>query len=248
MRLDRNNDELRLVKITRSYLKDPRGSVLIEMGQTKLIISATIEDRVPRWLHRSGKGWLSGEYDMLPGSTKSRKQRLGQDDSRSVEISRLIGRSLRTCINLDKIGERTIWIDCDVIQADGGTRCAAITGAYVALYEACFNLYKDKVFKEFPLHSQVAAVSVGKVEDQILLDLNYLEDSKAQVDANIIMNTDKEYVEIQSSAEAGTFSHEDFLAMLDYGKLGVTNLFYDQDLALADLKEELETLKDKRHE
>lgn len=241
LRQERNPDELRLVSIQTSYLKDPPGSVFFEMGDTKLIITATVEDRVPRWLHKTGKGWLSAEYNMLPGSTMQRKKRQPVQDGRSVEISRLIGRSIRACIDLDLIGERTIWIDCDVIQADGGTRCAAITGAYVALYEACYKLYKSGVIETFPIHSQLAAVSVGKVEGQILLDLDYSEDKRAQVDANIVMLESGDYVEIQSSAEEEVFSHQDLMTMLEYGSIGIKNLIHDQNYALGSYIEELKS-------
>lgn len=244
----RNNDELRLVNITRNYLIHPAGSVLIEMGDTKVIVTATIEERVPRWRHRSGLGWLTGEYSMLPGSTQGRKTRDSQrpsPDGRNVEISRLLGRVLRTTIDLSLIGERTIWIDADVIQADGGTRCAAITGGYVALVEAVHKMYKDGLIDTWPIKKSIAAVSVGKVEGEVLLDLNYLEDSRADVDSNIIMTDDEEFIELQASAEEGTFSREELDQALDYATIGIKNLIIDQTRVLADILEDLET-RDKK--
>lgn len=239
MRLDgRNNDELRTVNITRNFLENPDGSVLIEMGKTKIICTAMIENKVPIWLKNSGNGWLTAEYSMLPGSTNQRKQRditKGKADGRGIEIQRLIGRSLRSCIDLTKIGERTIWIDVDVIQADGGTRCAAITGGFVALYDACYKLLKSGQIKEFPITSFLAAVSVGKIDGELMLDLNYLEDSKAEVDMNVIMNSNKEFTEIQSTGEGSTFTEEEFLGLLSLAKSGVNELIYDQKAALEEI-------------
>ncbi len=239
MRLDgRNNDELRRINITRSILDYPEGSVLIEMGKTKIIVTAMVENKVPIFLKNTGTGWLTAEYSMLPGSTNQRKQRditRGKADGRGVEIQRLIGRSLRSCIDLTKIGERTIWIDVDVIQADGGTRCAAITGGFVALYEACKKMKKKDLIKEFPIKSFLAAVSVGKVNNQLMVDLNYSEDSKAQVDMNVIMNGDGEFTEIQSSGEGSTFTEEEFLGMLKLAKSGIKEIIYDQKIALDDI-------------
>lgn len=243
MRKDgRNNDELRQVNITRGFLAYPDGSVLIEMGNTKIIVSVMLENKVPIFLKGSGKGWLTGEYSMLPGSTAQRKPRdsqKGKPDGRSVEIQRLIGRSLRSCIDLNKIGERTIWIDADVIQADGGTRCAAITGAFVALYEAMYKLYKSKVIPEFPIKSFMAAVSVGKINDELLVDLNYYEDSRAQVDMNVIMNEEGLFTEVQSSGEGSLFSEEEFNGLLALAKSGVYELIGDQKAALEDILEDL---------
>ena len=187
MRIDgRQNDELRDVKITKDYLKHPDGSVLIEMGDTKVICTAMIEDKVPHFLRGRGTGWITSEYSMLPSSTHSRKIRessKGKIEGRTQEIQRLIGRSLRSVVDLGKLGEKTIWLDCDVIQADGGTRTASITGAFVALALALSKTYKTNL----PLKGYLSAVSVGVVKDEILLDLCYLEDSKAKVDMNIVM-------------------------------------------------------------
>lgn len=239
MRIDgRNKDELRRVNIKRNILDYPEGSVLIEMGKTKIIVTAMVENRVPIFLKNTGTGWLTAEYSMLPGSTNQRKQRditRGKADGRGIEIQRLIGRSLRSCIDLKKIGERTIWIDVDVIQADGGTRCAAITGGFVALYEACQKLYKKKTIKEFPITNFIAAISVGKIDNELMLDLNYPEDSKAQVDMNIIMNDNKEFIEIQSTGERSTFTEEEFFGMLNLAKSGINELIYDQKTALEDI-------------
>lgn len=247
MRIDgRNPDELRKLSIKRNYLSHPDASVLVEIGETKLIITVMIEDGVPRWLKGSGNGWLTAEYSMLPGSTQTRKQRdstRGRMDGRSIEIQRLIGRALRTCVDLTKIGERTIWIDADVIQADGGTRCAAITGGFVALYEAVYNLYKSKAIKSFPIDSFLAATSVGKVGDEIFLDLNYHEDSRAQVDMNVIMNSKGEFVEIQASGEDGTYTEEEFMKLLSYAKDGIGEIFIDQKFTLEDIIEDLNNEK-----
>lgn len=248
MRIDgRNHDELRRLNIKRNFLEYPDGSVLIEMGKTKIIVTAMIENKVPIFLKGTNQGWLTCEYSMLPGSTSQRKQRdstRGRQDGRGIEIQRLIGRALRTCIDLTKIGERTIWIDVDVIQADGGTRCAAISGGFVALYDAVYKLYKKENLKEFPIKFFLGAISVGKVQDELLLDLNYHEDSRAQVDMNVIMNENGEFIEIQSSAEQGTFSEEEFKGLLDLAKSGVNEIMYDQKFELEQLIEDINDEKD----
>ncbi|NLW42989.1 MAG: ribonuclease PH [Tissierellia bacterium] len=248
MRIDgRNSDELRRLNIKRNILEYPNGSVLIEMGKTKIIVTAMIENKVPIFLKGSGQGWLTCEYSMLPASTSTRKQRdstRGKQDGRGIEIQRLIGRALRASIDLTKIGERTIWIDVDVIQADGGTRCAAISGGFVALYDAVYKLYKKENLKEFPMKFFMAAVSVGKVQDELLLDLNYHEDSKAQVDMNVIMNDKGEFIEIQSSAEQGTFNEEEFSKLMKLAKSGVNEIIYDQKIELEELIEEIKNEKD----
>lgn len=247
MRIDgRNNDELRKLKITRGFLDYADGSVFVEMGNTKIIVSVMIENKVPFFLKGTNKGWLTSEYSMLPASTMQRKQRDSskvKPDGRSVEIQRLIGRSLRTCIDLDSIGEHTIWIDADVVQADGGTRCAAITGGFVALYEAMYKLYKSKKLKKFPIDKFLAAVSVGKVGGEILTDLNFVEDSNAEVDMNVIMDEDFMFSEIQASAEKGKYTEEEFEKMLAYAKSGVKELIYDQKLALENILREVENEK-----
>lgn len=226
MRIDkRNKDEIRNVKISRNYLMHPYGSVLIEMGNTKVICTATIEDKVPGFLKNTGKGWLTSEYSMLPGATQNRKFRnVGKIDGRTQEIQRLIGRSLRTAIDLTKLGERTIWIDCDVIQADGGTRTASITGAFVAMVDAVHKLYENKAIKEFPISSYLAAISVGICDDQAVLDLCYEEDYKAIVDMNIVMSSEGEFIEVQGTGEEGTFSRKELNELLDLAEKGIEEL------------------------
>ena len=194
---NRLNDELRQIKITRNYLLHPEGSVLIEVGKTKVICTAMIEDRVPPFLKGSGKGWVSAEYSMIPGSTGVRKSRdvnKGKIDGRSQEIQRLIGRSLRSVVDLEGFGERTMWIDCDVIQADGGTRTASVTGAFVAMADAFYKLKNDELIEKVPVKSFISAVSVGILNGEAILDLCYEEDSKAEVDMNIVMTDEGRFV------------------------------------------------------
>lgn len=219
----RKNDEIRKVNITRNYLKHPQGSVLIEMGDTKVICTAMIEDRVPPFLKGKGKGWVTAEYSMLPSSTSPRKVReasRGKIEGRTQEIKRLIGRSLRSVVDLDKLGERTIWIDCDVIQADGGTRTASITGGFVALIDALSTLYNDGVISCMPVKSYLSAVSVGIVNGNRILDLCYIEDSNAMVDMNIVMTDKGEYVELQGTGEESPFSREDLNELIRLGEIG----------------------------
>lgn len=198
---NRKQNELRCIQITPGYITHPEGSVLIEMGQTKVICNASIEDRVPPFMRGQGKGWITAEYAMLPRATEQRNIRessKGKVSGRTMEIQRLIGRALRSVVDLSKIGERTIWIDCDVIQADGGTRTASITGAYVAMVIALHQLVEKKVLKELPVRDFLAAISVGVLPDgQEVLDLNYQEDSTANVDMNIVMTGQGEFVELQ---------------------------------------------------
>lgn len=214
---ERQNDETRNIKITKDYLMHPDGSVLIEMGSTKVICTAMIEEKVPPFLKGSGKGWVSAEYSMLPGSTATRK---GRDinklkiDGRSQEIQRLIGRALRSVVDLSKFGERTLWIDCDVIQADGGTRTASITGSFVAMVLAFDKLQKNGLIDEIPVTSFVSAISVGIVNEQPVLDLCYAEDSKAKVDMNVVMTDKQEFVEIQGTGEEAPFTHKEFNELL----------------------------------
>lgn len=236
MRFDkRKYDEIRDVKITRDYLIHPQGSVLMEMGNTKIICTAMIDERVPYFLRGVGQGWVTAEYSMLPGSTDTRKIRnssRGKIDGRTQEIQRLIGRSLRTVIDLDKLGERTIWIDCDVIQADGGTRTAAITGSFVAVIDALNNLKKDKKIEEIPVKNYVSAISVGLNEEGVLLDLCYEEDSTAIVDMNIVMTEDKQIIEIQGTGEKHSFSREQLDKLLDLGEKGNMELIKMQKQVL----------------
>ncbi len=226
MRIDgRNNDALRPVKITRNFIMHPAGSVLIEMGHTKVICTAMIEEKVPSFLKGAGSGWVTAEYGMIPGSTGQRKQRNTKGiDGRSQEIQRLIGRSLRAIVDLKKLGERTIWIDCDVIQADGGTRTASITGAYIALRDAIDKLIADGLLQASPLTTSVAAVSVGIVNDEILLDLCYEEDSSAHVDMNLIMTGEGEFIEVQGTGEEKPFSRAQLNALLEMGEHGIKKL------------------------
>ena len=216
MRSDgRERDRIRPVKITNNYLMSPQGSVLIEMGNTKVICTATVEEQTARHLTGTGKGWITAEYSMLPGSCGTRKKRdRGKTDGRSVEIQRLIGRALRSVADMDKLGERTIWIDCDVIQADGGTRTASITGAFVAMAEAMKKMKRQGLIEERPLNGFVSAVSVGIVENEKLLDLCYAEDSKAMVDMNVVMTDRGEYIEIQGTGEDRPFSREELNELL----------------------------------
>ena len=204
----RQHYQLRPVKITNDFLISPHGSVLIEMGNTKVICTACVENTTARHLTGTGKGWVTAEYSMIPGSTATRKKRdrNGKTDGRSVEIQRLIGRSLRSVVDMDKLGERTIWIDCDVIQADGGTRTASITGAFVAMVEAMKKLTEDGEIDEIPVTGCVSAVSVGVVEDQPLVDLCYEEDSRAMVDMNVVMTDKGEFIEIQGTGEDRPFT------------------------------------------
>jgi ribonuclease PH len=239
MRLDlRANDELRTVTITPGFIKNANGSVLIEFGDTKVICTATVEENVPPFLKGTGKGWLTGEYGMLPASTQVRKARessRGKVDGRTQEIQRLIGRSLRSIINLDEIGERTIWIDCDVIQADGGTRTASITGGFVALVY-CVQWMLDKgLIDNSPLQGQLAAVSAGIYNGQAILDLCYEEDSKAKVDMNLVMTRNNEFTEIQGTGEDNPFTKEEFEQILALGEKGIKELISIQDKAIGDL-------------
>lgn len=229
-------NEMRNVRITRDYLKHPDGSVLIELGDTKVICTAMIEDRVPFFLKGSNTGWITSEYSMLPGSTGNRKIReaaKGRIEGRTQEIQRLIGRSLRGVVDLSKLGERTIWIDCDVIQADGGTRTASITGAFVAMVDALYKLYESKMIEEFPVDNYLAAISVGIVEGEALLDLCYEEDSTADVDMNLVMTGDGDYIELQGTGERTSYSRSELNRLLDLGEEGIRRLIEIQKECLS---------------
>ena len=235
MRLDgRGEDKIRKVTITRNYLKYAEGSCLIEMGNTKVICSASVDENVPMFLKKSGTGWVTAEYGMLPRSCQSRIPR-GKDSGRTYEIQRLVGRSLRSITDMKPLGERTIWIDCDVIQGDGGTRTAAITGSFIALVDAMHKLKKDGIIREVPIRDYVAAISVGKVDGRLLLDLCYEEDSKAQVDMNIIMTGSGQFIEIQGTAEREPFSKEEMDSMLGLAKIGIEELFAAQKKLVGDI-------------
>ena len=235
----RKVNELRDVKIEIDYLIHPEGSVLITVGRTKVICNATIEDRVPPFLRGQGKGWITAEYSMLPRATESRNQRessKGKVTGRTMEIQRLIGRALRSVVDLEVIGEKTIWIDCDVIQADGGTRTASITGAFVALTIALGKLYEQKKLPYFPVREFLAATSVGVLENGgVVLDLNYEEDAAASVDMNIVQTSSGEYVELQGTGEEATFSRKQLMELLDFGDIGIKHLMDVQYAALGEL-------------
>ncbi|ALG67152.1 ribonuclease PH [Beggiatoa leptomitoformis] len=232
----RTPQQLRPIKITRNYIRHPEGSVLIEFGHTKVICNASIEERTPRFLKDQGKGWITAEYGMLPRSTHQRMQReasSGRQGGRTQEIQRLIGRALRAVVDLHALGERTITLDCDVIQADGGTRTAAITGSYVALVDAVNSLIKKGTLKKNPIHGAVAAVSVGIYQGTPILDLEYLEDSEAETDMNIVMNDAGAYIEIQGTAEGHAFRADELQSLLNLAGEGVKTLLAAQQAALA---------------
>ena len=243
IRIDgRKFDQIRDVKITINFTKYAEGSVLIEMGETKVLCTASIEEKVPPFLRNTGTGWINAEYSMLPRSTQQRKVRdssKGKIDGRSQEIQRLIGRAIRSVVDLDKLGERTIWVDCDVIQADGGTRTASITGAFVAVAEAIYKLYNDGIIKKMPIENFVSAISVGIVDDECLLDICYEEDSQAQVDMNIIMTDRCEFVEVQGTGEERPFSRKDLNKLLELGEKGNKELIKIQRKALGEIADEI---------
>lgn len=236
MRIDqRNNEQLREIKITRQYTRYAEGSVLVEFGHTKVLCTASIENSVPRFLKGTGQGWVTAEYGMLPRSTHTRTDReaaRGKQTGRTQEIQRLIGRSLRAMVDLTKLGENTITIDCDVLQADGGTRTASITGAAVALVDAINYLLTEKKIKKDPLIGLVAAVSVGIYQDDVILDLCYEEDSNCQTDLNVVMTQSGEFIEIQGTAEDKPFTREQCNAMLAIAEQGIQQLIAKQQHAL----------------
>lgn len=236
MRIDqRNNEQLREIKITRQYTRYAEGSVLVEFGHTKVLCTASIENSVPRFLKGTGQGWVTAEYGMLPRSTHTRTDReaaRGKQTGRTQEIQRLIGRSLRAMVDLTKLGENTITIDCDVLQADGGTRTASITGAAVALVDAINYLLTEKKIKKDPLIGLVAAVSVGIYQDDVILDLCYEEDSNCQTDLNVVMTQSGEFIEIQGTAEDKPFTREQCNTMLAIAEQGIQQLIAKQQHAL----------------
>lgn len=233
---DRANNELRTIHIETDYLIHPEGSVLITVGNTKVICTATIEDRVPPFLRGSGKGWVTAEYSMLPRATGQRTQReatRGKLGGRTMEIQRLIGRALRAVTDLEALGERTIWIDCDVIQADGGTRTASITGAFVAMAMAAEKIVEKHNLKKFPIHSFLAATSVGVLQEgDLVLDLDYVEDSSAAVDMNVVMTGEGAFVELQGTGEEATFTREEMDGLVSLAEEGIQELFEYQKEAL----------------
>jgi ribonuclease PH len=228
-------DELRRVSFTRRFAKHAEGSVLVEFGDTQVLCAASIEETVPPFLRGKGQGWVTAEYGMLPRATHTRSAReaaKGKQTGRTQEIQRLIGRSLRAVIDLKALGERTITLDCDVLQADGGTRTASITGGYVALAEACERLVKRRAIAASPLHGQIAAISVGIVSGVPVLDLDYAEDSQAETDMNVVMNNGGAFVEIQGTAEGHAFRRHELDAMLNLAASGIGQLFALQAQAL----------------
>ena len=235
---NRSPDQLRPVNIVPDFISTAEGSALIEMGNTRVICTASIEETVPPFLRNSGKGWISGEYGMLPRATLTRSAResaKGKQSGRTQEIQRLIGRSLRAVADLQRMGERTIWIDCDVIQADGGTRTAAITGAFVALGLALQRLVDAGTLTAAPIKDFVAAISVGIVDGEVLLDLNYEEDSRADVDMNFVMTAGHKMVEVQATAERQAFDEAQFAKMMAFARQGVQSLIAKQQAVLSRL-------------
>jgi ribonuclease PH len=224
----RNSDQLRDIRITRNYTKHAEGSVLIECGDTKVLCTASVENNVPGFLKGKGSGWVTAEYGMLPRSTSSRMRRestAGKQGGRTMEIQRLIGRSLRACVDTRKLGEKTITLDCDVIQADGGTRTASISGAFVALSDAIQALVDSGKLTENPIHCQVAAISVGVYQGTPVLDLDYDEDSSAETDMNVVMDSNGGFIEIQGTAEGAAFGEQELAAMLALAKKGTSEIF-----------------------
>ncbi|WDT77228.1 MAG: ribonuclease PH [Candidatus Manganitrophus sp.] len=239
MRIDgRKKNQLRPLKITRNFIKHAEGSVLIEMGDTKVICTATIEERVPPFLRDKKKGWVTAEYAMIPRSSHERIPResaRGKVGGRTHEIQRLIGRSLRSVVDTTTLGERTIWIDCDVIQADGGTRTASITGSFIALMDAVQFLRKEKKINAMPVRDYLAAISVGKVGGELLLDLNYAEDSTAEVDMNVIMTGSGKFVEVQGTAEQQAFAKKELDDLLRLATSGIKKLVASQKKLVGEL-------------
>ena len=231
----RQPDELRRIEIVRNFTCHAEGSVLISCGNTRVLCTASVEDRVPPWLRGQGQGWVTAEYGMLPRATGTRNMReatRGKQGGRTLEIQRLIGRSLRAVIDLEALGERTITLDCDVLQADGGTRTASISGAWVALVDAVRSVQKSGKLKKDPLHGQVAAVSVGMLGNDAVLDLDYVEDSTADTDLNVVMNDGGGMIEVQGTAEGHAFHRTELDQMLDLAQRGIEQLMQAQNAAL----------------
>jgi ribonuclease PH len=238
----RSHDELRPVVIRPDFIKHAEGSVLIEMGDTRVSCTATIEEKVPPFLYRTGKGWVTAEYGMLPRATNERTHReaaRGKQGGRTLEIQRLIGRALRAAVDQELLGEKTVIIDCDVIQADGGTRTASITGGYVALVLALGRYYQKKRLASWPIKDSIAAISVGIVNGVPLLDLNYIEDSKADVDMNVVATSKMRFIELQGTAEHNSFSEEEMTAMLSLARTGVATLLEKQQEILGPMLAEI---------
>jgi len=243
----RESNSLRPITITTNYITHPEGSVLIEVGDTKVICNASIEDRVPPFMRGQGKGWITAEYAMLPRATAQRNIRessKGKVSGRTMEIQRLIGRALRSVVDLDKVGERTVWVDCDVIQADGGTRTASITGAFIAVVLAFGKLLENKSIAKMPVKDYLAAISVGVLPDGTeILDLNYEEDSQANVDMNIVMTGSGEFVEIQGTGEEATFTNSQLQTLLGLADEGLRQIVEKQKEAIGELAERIGEIK-----
>jgi len=223
----RSANEMRKVKITPDFITQAEGSVLIEAGQTRVIVTATVDDGVPSFLKGTGKGWVTGEYGMLPRATEERTPReaaRGKQSGRTLEIQRMIGRTLRSVTDLKALGERTVWVDCDVIQADGGTRTASVTGAFIALALALERMVAGGMLRTVPLTNSLAATSVGIVDDELLLDLAYEEDSRAQVDMNVVMTSSGHFVEVQATAEGRPYTNHELQKLLDLASTGIRKL------------------------
>jgi len=228
-------NQLREVRFTRRYTMHAEGSVLVEFGNTKVLCTATVEDKAPGWLKGQGEGWITAEYGMLPRATNSRNRReaaQGKQSGRSLEIQRLIGRSLRAVIDRAALGERSIIVDCDVLQADGGTRTASITGSYVALVDAIQTMLRNRIITKNPLHGAIASVSVGIYKGQPVLDLDYAEDSTAETDMNVVMNDAGHFVEVQGTAEGHAFRRDELNVLLDLAHSGIQQLFAAKEAAL----------------
>jgi ribonuclease PH len=233
---ERATDEMRTVKFTRNYTKHAEGSVLVEFGDTKVICTATVDDRTPPWLRGKGQGWVTAEYGMLPRSTNSRMGReaaRGKQSGRTQEIQRLIGRSLRAIVDMEALGERQIVIDCDVIQADGGTRTASISGGYIALVDAVQSLLDQGILDKSPLTGQLASISVGIYKGAAVLDLDYAEDSNAETDMNVVINDAGDFIEVQGTAEGHAFSRDEMNQMLALAEKGIAEIIIEQNNALS---------------
>ena len=230
----RQPGDLREIGFQRQFTDHAPGSVLVTFGQTRVLCTAVANDGVPSWLKGRGQGWLTAEYSMLPSSTLGRKprDRAGKVDGRSVEIQRLIGRAIRGVVDFKKMTERTVWVDCDVLQADGGTRTAAISGAWVALHDLFTHMNEKRLLRDWPLASQLGAVSVGIVDGAPLCDLNYQEDSRAETDMNLVMTGDGKFIEVQGSAEGAPFSRDELDSLLEIGEAGIRRIFDAQREAL----------------
>ncbi|MBN2120978.1 MAG: ribonuclease PH [Candidatus Omnitrophica bacterium] len=230
----RNFNQIRKIKFTRNFIKHAEGSCLIELGDTKVICTASVEESLPVFLRGKNSGWITAEYGMLPRSTETRIQR-DRISGRTFEIQRLIARALRSVVDLNKLGERTVWVDCDVMQADGGTRTASITGGFIALADCLANMKEEGRIKEMPILHYLAAISVGIFEQNLILDLNYYEDCRAEIDMNVVMNSDFELVEIQGTAEKGSFSKKVLDSMHDLARLGVKEIIKAERDLLKDI-------------